>query len=49
LVVRGAGSDGDITKAMRVDKKVTSFSLPMENAPASIVVDPFTSLLFEEK
>ena len=49
IVIRGTGKDADFTKAFRIDKKITSFSLPMENAPADILIDPFTSLLFEEK
>ncbi|MBA4168479.1 MAG: M1 family peptidase, partial [Chitinophagaceae bacterium] len=49
IIIRGNGNDGDLTKATRIDKKSISFSVPMENAPADIIPDPFTSLLFEEK
>ena len=47
IVIRG--SDGDFTKSLRIDKKLVSFSVPMETPPGEVIIDPFTALLFEQK
>jgi len=49
IMIRGTGNEGDLTKALKIDRKTVSFSVPMESVPASIILDPFTFLLFEEK
>jgi aminopeptidase N len=47
VIMKTAGED--FTKSTIINKKTTTFSLPMENGPTDIVIDPFTSLLFEPR
>ncbi len=49
IVVHSKNGGTDFTRAVRVNKKKVTVTMPMDNEPGEIIIDPFTSLLFEEK
>mgnify|MGYP000046404041 CR=1 FL=1 len=49
LMIQVKSADTEFTKSIHVDKKTTRFSIPMDAELSSFIIDPATSLLFEEK